>query len=261
MDSNLILIEKTDKPRIENLRNNYLDSLPFPQELFLELFVREADCFLVKNDDKVIGYAIAKTSSLFELYLNNESIPFADEVFGELLARLEIKNAYVKSFDYLAMSICHSHQKSSHALGCLFRDFIGNDLQEIQNIDSRLATAKDIPVVCKHLKGIFDTEKEAIDTIKSNSMNIYSINKQMIGYGIFQRTIEGRNSFDIGMYVVPEQRKQGYATYIINDLRLLCQHENWQPTLGCEIDNIGSRRTLEKAGFRTKHRLIEFKFD
>jgi RimJ/RimL family protein N-acetyltransferase len=34
-----------------------------------------------------------------------------------------------------------------------------------------------------------------------------------------------------------------------------------RPVCGCAVENIGSRRTLERAGFLTRHRLLELVWD
>ncbi len=81
-----------------------------------------------------------------------------------------------------------------------------------------------------------------------------------IGYGIFNRTIPDRNWFDIGMYVKPEFRKKGYGTFIIFRMEDHVTEIGGRPTAGCDIKNRGSKRTLERAGFISKHVMIEFRF-
>jgi GNAT superfamily N-acetyltransferase len=256
----MINFKLLDRYRIDDLRDKYLDSLPYPQELFLELFCRNANAYLIELNNSKVGYFLSSDHMLFEIYIEDSFLPFGDGILDEIIDQFNISKAYVKSFDFLALSLCSSRTKSIQAVGCLFRDYIGYEVQLNEPIYSMLATENDIQMIGNHLEGIFDNLEEALDAIKADGMKIYEIAGKMVGYGIFQRTIPGRKSFDIGMYVVPEFRRLGFATYIINDLRLLCENNNWQPTLGCEIGNTGSRRTLEKAGFRTKHRLIEFKF-
>jgi GNAT superfamily N-acetyltransferase len=81
----------------------------------------------------------------------------------------------------------------------------------------------------------------------------------MIGYGLMNRTIEGREWFDIGMYVHPDHRRKGIGTWIIDRLADRCVMNGWIPSAGCAFENIGSRRTLEKAGFVAKHVIVEFR--
>ncbi len=76
---------------------------------------------------------------------------------------------------------------------------------------------------------------------------------------IFSRIIKDKNYFDIGMHVVSSQRRQGLGTQIILDLVRYCQDREYIPVCGCDINNAASRKTLEKAGFISKHILIEFK--
>ena len=65
---------------------------------------------------------------------------------------------------------------------------------------------------------------------------------------------------DVGMWVNPVFRRQGYATLIISHLKETCLKAGYTPIAGCAADNIVSRRTLEKCGFMTKHCAIVFEF-
>jgi len=64
--------------------------------------------------------------------------------------------------------------------------------------------------------------------------------------------------YDIGMWVHPNFRKLGIATVIVSWLKDKYLKNNWKPICGCAIDITGSQKTLEKNGFVSKYKLIEF---
>ena len=73
-----------------------------------------------------------------------------------------------------------------------------------------------------------------------------------------RQVVPGRDDIDIGMVVGPEHRHRGYGSYIVAHLKSLCLSNGWRPICGCSIDNLGSQRTLERAGFASSHNLVEF---
>ena len=91
-------------------------------------------------------------------------------------------------------------------------------------------------------------------------MFIFENAKEFVGFGIFQRVIEGRQDFDIGMLVDKKFRRQGYGTFIIQFLTQYCASRGWRSIAGCDIKNTASRKCLESAGYIGRYRLLKFSF-
>jgi len=62
------------------------------------------------------------------------------------------------------------------------------------------------------------------------------------------------------MVVAKEYRRKGIATYIINKLKEHCYNKNVIPIASCDCKNIASKKTLEKSGMISNHRIINVKF-
>jgi predicted GNAT family acetyltransferase len=60
------------------------------------------------------------------------------------------------------------------------------------------------------------------------------------------------------MWVNPQYRRQGIATKIISYLKNNCIDSNQRPICGCAYENFASQKTLEKAGFVSKYKLLGF---
>lgn len=54
---------------------------------------------------------------------------------------------------------------------------------------------------------------------------------------------------DIWMEVGESFRLRGYGTYVVQELKRVCREAGNIPCARCNTDNVGSRRTLQKAGF------------
>ena len=54
---------------------------------------------------------------------------------------------------------------------------------------------------------------------------------------------------DVYMEVVESARRQGFGSYLVQELKRVCYEAGKKPAARCHPTNVGSRRTLEKAGF------------
>ena len=248
--------------RITKLRKQYLDSLFEPQELYIELMVTDAEKHIIQSGGTDVGYFIKRTDNyIIEFYLEDKYLPDYSKIFKEIIKNQQLKGAYCKSFDSVLLKACLHIHKSVKIIGVLYRDITNIDIHAPNRIDEiRTAKMTDFEDIVSIKEEVFDTDDEVEYTIKKDAVFVFKNNGKLIGYGIFQPAIEGRNSYDIGMAVSPEYRKKGYGAYILNYLKNHCINNNWSPTCGCAIENIASQKTIEKIGFVSKHNMLEFSF-
>lgn len=55
---------------------------------------------------------------------------------------------------------------------------------------------------------------------------------------------------DLYMEVSESHRRRGFGSYMVQELKRICYEDGKVPGARCDPDNLGSRRTLEKAGMR-----------
>lgn len=255
-----IIIKKlTSTAEIAGLRQEYLDSLIESQELFLELMVREAQPFAVLDGDTLVGYFFEDTGhALVEYYVRPPFFAHVDTIFGAILMERGIQTVYCKSFDHLLLSCCLDVQKKTKAVGYLFREYEKRPLPTIHHVTTRLAEKADEAYIIEINEEIFDHPEEIAETIANKNMLLFEKGDTVIGFGIFQRTIAGRPEFDIGMLVNREFRRQGYGAYILRYLMNYCEEHGYRPTGGCAIENLASRRCLERVGYKAQYRMLAF---
>lgn len=61
---------------------------------------------------------------------------------------------------------------------------------------------------------------------------------------------------DIYMNVAADRRRQGYGSYIVQELKRVCYEAGKRPAARCNADNLISRRTLEKGGLAVCGRML-----
>lgn len=250
--------EVEDRLSFEELRSAYLKSLPEAQELYLEMEIWEAKPYYIIINESTVGYFQIKDTTLLEYFIEKNELPNNEQVFSELIQAYEINKILCKSFDHLTMVNALSLNPEIKEIGYLFRDFVGDEFIEDDSIEVRFGTINDVGKLKLFMDEVFDDIKELEMFLNNNNVIIFEKESQIIGYGIFHKTVPQYSWFDIGMAVHPDFRKQGYGSYIIRYMKNYCDERGWTATCGCDINNIASKKTLEKAGIYSRHRLYEF---
>jgi RimJ/RimL family protein N-acetyltransferase len=110
-------------------------------------------------------------------------------------------------------------------------------------------------------EGFFDSADEIERYAHEAGLFLYeSPAGELLGCGLIKRITPWRDEVDVGMLVAPAHRGRGLGAQIVGDLAARCREVGGLPVCGCDVDNLASRTSLERAGFRSEHRLLEFTF-
>lgn len=254
--------ETIDSGTIRLFREKYLDSLPLAQEYYLEIQIKTSAFYLVNVGDMAAGYFILSPENvLLEYFLLPGWDDRMDEILGRIQREFSVRKALCKSFDSAMLSCCYGFQKSNLAIGILFREYQEKSTETTgAELTVRRAVMADEARIIAVNEEVFDHPEEVSEYIQAQQIFLFETESQLVGFGIYSPVFPGRRDYDIGMLIVPEYRKQGYGAFIIQYLVNFCRQNGWNFSAGCDINNIASRRCLEKAGFIARYRLLEFSF-
>lgn len=259
------LLPVTSPDEVQLFRDAYRKELTYAQDLNIEENIWESDYSIIRLNDIDVGYVcIDSGKTLWEFYLVKSAWIYSQEIFRFLIAQNYITAAECKTYDYLLMSLCMDTHKSAEGSAYLFRDYTEADLPALpySNITYRLASGDDYNVLSalnKIADGVdffYDLMKE----IEQKEVLVFYSGNQLLGAGTCKMIWDHFNYRDIGMVVAEGFRKQGIGTYILLKLKEYCLSNNQIPVAGCWYYHISSKKTLEKAGFLSKHRVIRFTF-
>jgi RimJ/RimL family protein N-acetyltransferase len=122
--------------------------------------------------------------------------------------------------------------------------------------------SEDIVELAARCDDFFDDTQEINAYLAADGLMVYrEADGNLIGAGVLKPVIDGIDGVDIGMVVTPRQRRRGYGAYIVRHLKAHCLTRGWRPICGCASANVASQRALERAGFASVHRLVEFAID
>lgn len=257
-------ITKTTRDKIQKIRTDYFNSLPEFQELYIELMIRYSNYYIFQVQAKVVGYAIITNENvLIEFYLLDQYIPDSNEIFTKVLKDLSIKEIYCKSFDALLLSNCLINSLSYSLLGVLYRDYsvarvsIKKD-SEIEMQKADYASMKFLQRQDDSIKELFETEEQLSHFIQNENVFIFSKSGDFVGCGMVLRTHIDWDYCDLGVWVEPSKRRNGIGSQIILKLREFAIDNNMKPSCACAIENVASQKTIEKSGFVSKYKMINF---
>jgi RimJ/RimL family protein N-acetyltransferase len=256
------IVEST-LPEIETLRDDYLASLPEFQDIYLEFQVPDSACYKLIDNNQDVGYfLITSDNVLLEYYLINSYSSKGAEFLTAILNHPEISEKvieiYCKSFDSVFLSSCLTNGFEYSVAGWLYRDFLDVNFPLDSDLTPRYATLADLPFLHQQDDEVFEPKELLESAIVANTIVLFEKDTQIVGCGFITQVHPKWNYYDIGVWVSHNFRKRGYATQILTYHKNYCLSNGLKPICGCSTDNLASQRTLEKAGFISKHRLIEF---
>jgi len=162
---------------------DYIKSLPFFQELYIEWLVESSTFYIIKLANEIIGHAfLTKKKQLVEFYIVKQYLNFKEEIFNDVLIKLRCKSALVKSFDYLFLACSNKFVKKVRAIGYLFRECSNVSSYELNSeIHTRQADQNDYSMLI-HQKGeLYESKKELYNMLHNKQITLYYINKNLIG--------------------------------------------------------------------------------
>lgn len=249
--------------KLKKIRTDYLNSLPEFQELYIELMIQHANCYLLQVDNNDAGYAIVNSDgALIEFYVENKYISVNNAIFNQLINELSITDIYCKSFDFLLLSNCLLNTYSYSLMGVLYREYVETGLTKDLAINMQKADLTSVNFLLRQddsIKELFETKQQITDFITNENVFLFYRENEFAGCGMVLKTNADWDYCDLGVWVTPDKRGKSIGTQILLHLREFALIHNLKPSCGCAIDNIASQKTIEKSGFVSKHKLINFK--
>lgn len=248
---------ETGAPPPAATRSDYLDHLPEPQELYLEVRVRAGRTFALEGDGAWAGYAVAHDGALVELHcVRPERLGAALET---ACAAADARRIVAKTFDAPLMAMALERAAGWSIIGRLYRDIVDDGFQPTPGLEIRPAAPDELDAVNDVDRAFFSDPEVTAELIGKGGLLLYLRDGEILGCGLAERVIAGRPDIDIGMAVAHAHRGHGLGAYIIAHLKRVCLDRGERPICGHHAKNHASRRSLERAGFASRHRLVEFR--
>jgi len=199
-----------------------------------------SDSYLITLNNNNIGYGsiagnenIEDRNSIFEFYMIPSYRNLAQSAFSELIHTSKASLITCQSNDVLLSSLLFQFGQNINADTVLLEEHFESSLY-IDNVIFRKRDDKDI---------VFEHKAEPVGTY------VVEFNGEIVATGGFL-THYNMPFADLYMEVREDHRRKGFGSFLIQEIKKQCYLSGRVPAARTGLDNIASKTTLIKAGFR-----------
>jgi len=261
-----IRLERPDV--LQRLRGDYLRTLVAPMDgMWESAAIARAVCWDIRDRGRHAGYAcIGRDNDLLRFHLTGEYRARAQEIFRWFVAAHGIRRAIAGTIEPAYFSLCLDLQTSSALHSYLFHD--NARVAVPSGVGGRIfreAEEGEFDAVAHFYRANTDGPGDWIEAFlrarleRGELVGLYDQQGVLAtGECIPSRTQPPHA--DLGMVVAHAYRGRGVGAAMLVHLKERCYDAGWQPICSCAADNAASKRAIEKAGFISEHRMVEFVF-
>lgn len=233
-----IHVVKTELASILRFRKLFLHSSNFQIRYDACHERKWTDSYLIFADGKEIGYGSVKgkdeihqRDAIFEFYLLPTYQYLSSQFFLELIQTAQVPNIECQSNDLLLSSMMFEFGKNISSKIILFEEGYQTDLSQ-----------PDV-VFRKRRPEEMGWKKEAMgDFVLEKNNELVASGGFLMHYNI--------PFADLYMEVHPGFRRQGLGSFILQEIKKECYLAGRVPAARCNISNVASKATLQKAGMK-----------
>ncbi|MBE2220615.1 MAG: GNAT family N-acetyltransferase [Anaerolineae bacterium] len=265
-----------DLREIADWKQAYLDALVEPLDGYWETAVIGlAPHYKMRVAGEWVGYFAAKNGRLLQFFVTEPFLPQAPLLFAEMLAVMELDYASVSTIEPAFLSLCLDRQTAVSINTYLFQDHhpVQLTLPAFPNAQFRPGTGTDLVQLVKFYRennenedteaieaGVGGHEPYARELIENGQVFLCVDENEILGIGEYRLSKSQKSCADIGMITNNRYRRQGIGAFVLAQLKDYCYSQQVKPICSCAFDNMASRKTIEKAGFITRHRILDIQF-
>lgn len=254
-----------DSYEVLEMEKESVNSLLSPEDGMWESFKKSSEYWVIKTKEVIIGYYnIHKEFGLIQFYLKPEYEHLGNEIFDQLIKKKVFSKAIVGTNNSKFLNIANPFFKEKETHTYLY------ELEKIVALEEKqgkfkLTELTDLERIVNFTKISINspeewTKKYTSDLIDKKEHYFLELNQEIVGISEVRKSISQKGIADIGMIVNPKFRRKGYGTYLLNKGKSIAIENKLKPICSCEANNIGSIKSIQKCGFKSKHQLLKMTF-
>lgn len=259
-----------NKEEVSSLRDEWLDSLNFPNDSFDESNIDGSQHWALKLEEGLIGYAsVFKKNTLLQFYIIPKYLNRGRTVLEAFIAQNKIEKAFVGTNNPMFLSLIMHFQKSVEIDAYIFKDM--EEVQEDEReVAFRVAESNELEQILEFNTNSYPdmkpteesqawTKKYYADCINNGVIHLLKKESEIIGVLEARTTSKSPKKTTFGFVILPKYRGQGFGSYLLGKGKALAKARDSVAICGCRANNIGSRKAIEKSGFRILHMVLLLK--
>ncbi len=268
----MIEIHPQSLEALADMRRSYLDALIVPLDGMWEAFAEQAEHREIRFEGQRAGYfCFNDQGRLLQFFVEPEIEPRAAGIFARIVALDEVQGAVVGTGDPLFLAFSLDHQKSLRAQTLLYADHAKSTDTSDSFADAESSILR--PIELAELEDIARLQEEALGQelgdwlrgyldrlIRRRELFALCLDDQILGTGEIRVSDSQEPYADLGVITMKDHRGRGVAGHVLTVLKKSCYPRELTPICSTTVDNIAAQKAIARAGFVSKHRLLEVEF-
>lgn len=257
-------VKTTVTPQITSFRSKLYKTLIAPIDAMWEqLYIASSQHFLIEYEGGNIGYCcINEDGCLTQIFLEEEFYSKMDHVIEELIRVELIYSACLSSNEPIGFNACIQHSTSTNANTYCFKHF--NRAIEINpTLNIELVANEDIPAIKVFLKeqvGMDDTFGYTENLVSRKEIYMVKESDAIIATSECRMSDSQPGIADLGIIVNKDHHGKGIGTRVMQMQVNRVLQANRKPICSTTIDNLASKKMIEKSGFYCSNIIFDIKF-
>lgn len=255
---------KTDiTETINDLRSQLYKSLKAPIDAMWEqLYIGSSQHYLIEGKE-TLGYCcINEEGCLIQIFLTKKYLLLMDKVIKELISSRLIKTASLSSNEPVAFNACMIYSKSVKTNTFCF-EHLNKEVELNTNLNIESVDTDDIPSVKLFLKeqvGMDDTFGYTEHLVGRKEIFMLKESETIVATSECRMSDSQPEIADLGIIVNCDFQGRGFATQIMKMQVNRVLKAGRKPICSTTLDNIASRKAIEKAGFYCSNIIFDINF-
>jgi len=263
--SSFLFVKNKDLSQIQLLKTHWRENLLAPQDDMWEAFMDMSVQWEIRLNKEIIGYACVNDENvLLQFYLLPYWLDHTEKFFEQFIKQQDIKKAILGTNNPVPLTSAMHFQKAIKVHTLLFTDLIkldkvkkkeGLTLAQSEDLDQLVDFCfESTGALTEWSRGYFKNliAKQALFMLKDQA--------EIQGTCEVRKSIYDKNVAHIGMIVSGQYRRKGLGTYLLGIAKDIAIDWNRHPVCSCESNNLGSLKSIQNNGFRSKFQILSIEF-
>ena len=253
---------------IQQLRADYVRTLIAPMDgMWESVSISQAAFWDIQDGQQSAGhFCLDSSNALLRFYLREEYQTQAQEIFQSIISTYELQYAITSTIEPLYCALCLDFQKSITPHSYLFRDQKRIKAPiDLLTSSFRKAKRSDFATLVRFYQENTEGPGEWIEPFLHEHLEreeLFACSSQhtLIATGECIPSQRQPPYADVGMVVAQSYRGRGLGSSVLLHLKEHCYEMGWKPICSCTVDNLASKKAIERAGFLSEHRMVKVTF-
>lgn len=228
-----------------------------------QLYIGSSQHYLIDNDSYTIGYCcIDDEKILRQIFLIDDFNYQMSNTIKTLIEKELITTASLSSNEPISFNACLFHSNSVKTNTFCF-EYSNRPVGNEPEMNVKCVTQEDISDVKAFFKnqiGFDDTFGYTENLVQRKELYLVKEDDTIIATSECRMSDSQKEIADVGIIVNKKFQGKGIATQILKQQAQRAQKVNRKPICSTTLDNIASKRAIEKAGFYCSNIIFDISF-